>query len=158
MRGLPDIGEEMAKLRHSIASARETGDEPDPHERTRLRGLESIQRRLGLADRVAAVPSMSVSQVSAEMKRLQDADGTLPDGPARAEFRTRMEPLTDALHKRLANLNPAPDPRIPVPTADSLSKRCAAAKDAFVRLQAHNPIAASAYMARHEWAWIDGSE
>ncbi len=141
------LKEEITRVRGTLAAAAERGDRSPEieHARLLLHDLCALARDVEQRDRVAAASALDVAGVSKRMKQLQAADTAL--GPcARAELRTRVETETDAIDRRVAQLNaPAGSS---APGADETAAARERARATYRTLQRTNPIAASAFAAR----------
>jgi hypothetical protein len=136
---LDEAKKEAARLRATL----DPRDPEEGHTRARITQLEDLVRDVEQRDRVAAAATMDVRGLSKRMKELQDADKTLTPFQ-RAEFRGRHEAESDAIGRRIAQLNAG----AASPAVDPLATRRAEARATYLSLQATNPIAASAFAAR----------
>jgi hypothetical protein len=126
-----------------IAQLRASYDPKAPDEgyvRLRLGLLTEFLRDAEQRDRVAAAPTLDVAGVSRRNRELQRADRGLTP-LERAVFRSRVEQETDAIDRRVAELNPPP--RAP-PSTDPR----AGARTTYLALRATSPLAAAAFLSR----------
>lgn len=120
---------------------------------TRIASLEQYARHIEQVQRVAAVPTLDLGGVSKRMKELGDADRNLTP-LERAEFRTRPEQESEALHRRVAELN-APAGATTTPVDPHAAERRTAIRHSHAELAKSNPVAAAHFRLRNEAAFDD---